>query len=293
MKFKVPKIQDYNLYRPLLECGEKTFENSFLNAIMWGEKYNYNYALLNDNKTLVIRLREESEDIYFLPLGEYFSETIDAVLDYCGGNALFCVSEGDRLDKLKLKFDNLELNPIEDNFEYVYNSEDLALLRGKKYHQKRNHISAFSRNYNWHYEDLSAENIKDIISVTEQWANEREDGSETLNAELKAINNVIYDYEKLNIIGGIIYVDNNPVAYTFGQPLNEDVFDVNTEKALFSYRGAYAVINNEFAKRCLYPKYKYINREDDLGIEGLKKAKLSYYPETVLKKYLVRINKSL
>ena len=293
MDFKTPKIEDYALYKPLLECGEFTFENSFLNAVMWGEKYNYNYALLNNEKTLVIRLTEESENIYFLPIGDAFFETLDEIVEECGGSALFCVSEGERLEKLRSKYLNLDLIPIENNFEYIYKCEDLALLVGKKYHQKRNHISSFLRNYNYRFEELSADNIHDIIELTKKWAEEREECDDILTAELAAIEKVIYDFDKLNIIGGILYVDDTAVAYTFGQQLNEDIFDVNTEKALSDYKGAYAVINNEFVKKKLYPKYKFINREDDLGIEGLRKAKLSYYPEILLKKYLVRIEKSL
>ena len=106
--------------------------------------------------------------------------------------------------------------------------------------------------------------------------------------ENESIKNALSHLNELSIIGGIVYVGEKPVAYCFGTALNQNVFDVNIEKALSEYQGAYAVINNEFVKREL-SSFEYVNREDDLGIDGLRRAKLSYQPCQILKKYIIKI----
>lgn len=294
MHFKSPKVEDCALFKKFDFANEFSCENTFLNHFMWAGKYNYQFATFCED-TLVFRISDRGEMFYFLPIGNHFFEAIEEILNSYGNDVSFCAAEGSALEKLRKRYgDKLTLILIENNFEYIYNSQDLALLSGKKYHQKRNHISAFTRTYNWRFEPLSDNNISDIKVITENWIKER--GTELDNellTEIEAINLVVENYKSLSLLGGIIYVDNVPVAYTFGDEINDSVFDVTTEKALAEYPGAYTVINNEFAKQFLYPKYRYVNREDDLGIDGLRKAKHSYHPEILLKKYIIKIKNAL
>ena len=286
MDFREPSENEYLKYKEYLQCNELTCENSFLNAVMWKEEYQYRYAICNGS--LIIRITDNGKNIYFLPIGGNFEQSIKDIIECEQGNPLFCASDGERFEKFKQMYgDEYSYTPIEESFEYIYSRDDLADLSGKKFHQKRNHISAFSRKYNWKYKKMAGENICDALTVAKKWASERDLLSdETLNIELHAINRVLNRLDELEIVGGILYVDEVPVAFSFGSALNDFVFDVNIEKALSDYPGAYAVINNQFAKNELLG-YQYINREDDLGIEGLRKAKLSYHPEILLKKYLV------
>lgn len=288
MQFFEPKETEYLKYKKYLSNNETTCENSYLNAIIWKDYYNYRYSLCGDS--LVIRLSEGKNNIYFLPLGNDFQLAFDEILKAENGHPVFCVSEGERLDKfLHFYKGKYGLKPIPENFEYIYSKEALFNLSGKKYHQKRNHLSAFSRKYSWHYETMSEENICDVIKVSDLWLKERADIlDESLLHENSAIKRALSYFKELQIVGGIIYVEDEPVAYSFGTALNDDVFDVNIEKALNEYQGAYSVINNEFVKNEL-ENYSLVNREDDLGIEGLRKAKLSYYPEIILKKYLLEL----
>ncbi len=286
MNFIEPSEIDYLKYKEYLQCNEFTCENSFLNAVLWKEKYQYRYAVCNGS--LIIKIADKNKNIYFLPIGGDFERSVERIIECEHGAVTICASDGERLDEFKRLYgDKFLYVPIEESFEYIYNSADLAELPGKKYHQKRNHISSFSRNYNWKYEKLRKENINDALYVSEKWANERDFVSDqTINIERSAISRVLNHFDELEIVGGILYVDDNPVAFTFGSALNDCVFDVNIEKALADFPGAYTVINNEFVKNELL-KYRYINREDDLGIEGLRKSKLSYHPEILLKKYII------
>ena len=176
-----------------------------------------------------------------------------------------------------------------DSFDYVYLASDLSSLTGKKYQPKRNHISYFNRNYEWTYEKITAENIPDCLEMSRQWLQEStSDSKDDLENELKIITRVFDNYDALGFTGGLIRVGKKVVAYTMGEPLSDVMFCVHFEKAFADIRGAYPIINQQFVKNEL-SRYTYVNREDDVGAENLRKAKLSYHPAFMIEKYTVRI----
>ena len=176
-----------------------------------------------------------------------------------------------------------------DSYDYVYLSTDLISLTGKKYQPKRNHISYFMRNFNWVYEKITAENISDCIQMSRRWLEEStSEFKDDLEDELKIIKRVFENYDALGFVGGLLRVDGEVVAYTMGEPLSDVMFCVHFEKAFADIRGAYPMINQQFVKNEL-SRYTYINREDDVGAENLRKAKLSYHPVFMVEKYSVRI----
>ena len=282
MNFYPVEIKDYIKYKPLLQCDEMTCENSFLNAVLW-RSYNYSYAIYEGS--LIIRLSEGEKNYYYLPIGGDFKAGVEKIIAIEGGEPTFLLSDGARMTRFLEQYGDLfDLFETPDNFEYIYLQEQLAELIGKKYHQKRNHISSFSRKYEWRFEKMTSENCSDAIRVTDKWMVQRDASNDSeLIEERNSIEYVLSYFDELEIVGGIIYVGDEPVTFAFGTALNDKTFDINIEKADSDYPGAYAVINNAFAKEL--GGYIYLNREDDLGIEGLRKAKLSYYPEIILKKY--------
>ncbi|MCK9170654.1 MAG: phosphatidylglycerol lysyltransferase domain-containing protein [Treponema sp.] len=171
--------------------------------------------------------------------------------------------------------------------DYVYLTKSLAELPGGKYHKKKNHISQFMRRHpDVFYKPLTPENADDAFSVEETWFSENDGaGDYDKKAERDIIREALMMLDELNLTGGILYADNKPIAMTIGSAITEKVADVHFEKAVSEYDrdGAYAVINQEFAKTLT--KYEYINREEDMGIEGLRKAKLSYHPDLLLAKW--------
>lgn len=172
-----------------------------------------------------------------------------------------------------------------DTFDYVYNRYDLAELKGRKYQAKRNHISFFKKNYNWSYERIDENNISECLEMSEQWLEKYEsDHKEDLENELDIIRLFFDNFNALGCVGGLIRIDGNVVAYTLGEKVNDDIFCIHIEKAFSDIRGAYPMINQQFVLNEL-SDYKYIDREEDLGIENLRKAKLSYYPEILTEKY--------
>lgn len=171
--------------------------------------------------------------------------------------------------------------------DYIYRSEDLINLAGRKYHSKRNHLAQFGRTYSWTYEDLGDSNMQDCIALAKEWciASGGCGSDNGLDKEACALKKTFEHYKELAFSGGLIRIDGKAVAFTIGEEINSKAFVLHFEKALAGYNGLYAAINNEFAKRHL-SGYEYINREEDLGIEGLRKAKLSYNPEILLEKYI-------
>lgn len=171
-----------------------------------------------------------------------------------------------------------------DIAEYIYLADDLAYLRGRKFHSKRNHIKNFKENYNWSYEPITKSNIDDAFSVAKQWCVEHgcESGDEYAG-ERCALKKTFAHFEALKMRGAIVYVDKKPIAMAIGEEVSPDCFVVHFEKAVGEIQGGFAAINNLFALE-LAQQYTFINREEDLGIEGMRKAKLSYKPIILLEK---------
>ena len=222
--------------------------------------------------------------------GEY------AYFPICGDAELPCAIEklaGKRLlfatDAMLAKLDalgvNYECEPIPDSFDYVYRYDDLADLPGKKYHQKRNHIAYFETAHpDYVFQAVTPENIEECKEFSFKWAEQSLHGID--GEERLALDNALGSFFELGFEGGLIRAGGEVVAMSAGERRGS-AFVVHIEKAL-GIRGAYPLINREFVRNvcagcCL------INREEDMGLEGLAKAKKSYHPAFVMKKYSVRI----
>ncbi len=183
-----------------------------------------------------------------------------------------------------------------DDCDYIYERKKLAVLAGKTYHKKKNHVSRFLRIHEgeWEFRLLSLCNISDdIISVSKQWLDQRVEKAggqniadmEILRLELESIKLAVANKDSFNLEGGVLYIGGKPVAMTLASRISDGVLDVHYEKCLeaAAVDGAYAAINWCFANAC--PDFTYLNREEDMGVEGLRKAKLSYHPDILLDKF--------
>jgi len=233
---------------------------------------------------------------YIYPGGRYdIADVVAALREDAARRGVgfgFCVVEDWQADELDSAFPGVfERHESRDDCDYIYNAQDLITLAGRKYHGKRNHISRFTREHpEWSYEPITAENTAECIEACHIWhdAQHQEDESletsQGLAAERSIIEKALTERELLGLNGGLIRWDGKVIAFTLGERLNSDTYVIHFEKALPGFEGAYAVINNQFASNEL-TGYRYIDREEDLGLEGLRKAKLSYYPEILLQKY--------
>lgn len=172
----------------------------------------------------------------------------------------------------------------EASIDYIYTREKLASLTGKKLQPKRNHINKFDRLYpNYSYVPLLPERVEEYIAFADRWLQDEQHSGESLKAENEMIHSILNAFEELELMGGTLVVDDDIVALTIASKINDETIDVHVEKALISYEGAYSKINNSFVKS-LPESIRYINREEDLGLPGLRKAKESYQPDLRLAK---------
>lgn len=286
LKFKKVEIEDLEIYKKFTQnTKELSCENSFVNLLIWQSAYN-NMLAFSDGQ-MIVKSGENGRDYFKFPFGDDFEKGISLIREYCGNDApVFWAQQGPHLEHFKLLYPQFTLEPSRDDFDYIYLQSDLAELKGKKYHSKRNHINAFSNKYNWRYEKITRDNIEKVKICAAEWFKENSDRANELTVHEKNGLEIIFEnLERLEIIGGAILVENRVVAFTLGSKISDEVFDIHIEKALNDYSGAYAVINQQFAKNEL-GNFKYINREDDLGLEGLRKSKLSLKPCILLEKYI-------
>ena len=206
---------------------------------------------------------------------------------------------------LPLYGDRFEITEDRDNADYIYTSEKLCNLAGRHLSSKRNHIKHFERNGTWEFHKITADSCSCVASCSDSAAsgeykissiaearafvNEfyKEKDDPDLADEAVAIEELFENYDVLGCIGGLLYQNGEPVAFTAGTKLDNEVFDVHFEKALPGIEGAYTMVNSEFARmiRAEMPDIVAFNREEDMGIEGLRKAKESYHPDILLMKY--------
>ena len=285
LKFKKTEIGDIEVFKKYIGfSGELSCESAFVNLLIWQSAYNNMWA--EEDGQLIIKSGKGVDSSYRLPFGNDFLKGINLIREYSGEEYPdFWVQEGKRLDNFKANFgDKYLFEENRDAFDYIYLREDLANLSGKKYHGKRNHISAFSKKHNWSFKPITAENTEDVKLCAEKWYKENADREDKyLRCEKQGIITILDNMELLGVRGGAVYVDGKVVAFTLGSRISDEIFDIHIEKALSDYAEGYTVINREFARTLT--EYKYINREDDMGLEGLRKAKLSYKPAILLKKY--------
>jgi len=169
-----------------------------------------------------------------------------------------------------------------DNFDYLYRRTDLAELSGKEYHKKRNLVNAFLNSYSYEQKPLSKANVADAVAVLDEWR-----AAKGYEGDYAAAREALELYDLLGMRGCVYYVDGAPAGWCLGEPLSKArMFAVHFEKACDRYKGIYQFINQAFAQAL--PAYiRSVNREQDLGNEGLRQAKMTYRPSGFVKKYRV------
>lgn len=261
-------------------------ETSFANLCAYSFQYHGEYAIIDDCLVTRIHFIKDKEICYHTPIGEGNKEDIiKKIIEH----------NEDKKQKITLITDNktkCEIYEERDFADYLYLREDLQHLKGRKYQAKRNHINKFTSKYQWNYKELNSHNCFDCLPLLDKWKEQASEKTPQHNndyeKEKKVIEYLFQHFDDLDLYVGAIEVEKQIIAFSIGSKINNNTFDVHIEKADRDYEGAFALINREMATHI--PKnYQYINREEDLGIEGLRKAKLSYHPIKIIEKCFVRL----
>lgn len=279
-------IKRYYDMEPVRNC-EFTFANNFL----WAPFYQIRYAIVED---MLVFLSNEENMSVSCPLGNAdMKRIVDVLLQYFEEMGkpfkmhLVSPKQFEKLDKLYPGKFQIEYD--RDSADYVYEAERLISLSGKKLHGKRNHINRFKENYpDWSYEKIMERNVAECIEMAQEWRIQNSCAEKgEMHNEFCVTINALKHLKELELQGGLIRADGRVVAFSIGEPCGEDMFVVHIEKAFADVQGAYPIINQQFVEHEA-AGYRYINREEDTGEEGLRKAKLSYDPVFLMEKGLVR-----
>lgn len=259
---------------------------TFTNLYLWHYARHISYIILND--CLVIKTQyPDDEPFIFYPIHkdnnlEAKKQTILQIMQSCKAKGLrFSIHSLSQVDKEELQRlipNTFDFIYREDRSDYIYSIPELIALKGKKYHKKKTHLNRFLERYAFSYEALNAQNANELISTYQTWFGKISDvASDGLRNEYVGIIETLKEFNRLDFQGGILRIDGQIIAFSFGEPLNKDTIVIHIEKANTDFQGAYQAINREFLANA-WSDYKLVNREEDLGIEGLRKAKQSYQP---------------
>ncbi len=284
-------LEDKPFYDEYLEREEnRGCEFSFTNLYLWGRQ---RFAVVNGHVALFSQFDRRS--VYPYPLGEGDKRAVlDTIIADARARGIPCRITG-LTEKAKETIEALypqkfRFHCDEGSFDYVYSIDDLADLMGKKYQAKRNHLNRFSDAYpNATVEPIGEGNIDKVKKMLGEWYDNRvaKNPNADFHMERAALDKALRDYKGLEMEGLAIFDKDEVLAFSLASRLSKDTFDVNFEKARPDIQGAYAAINREMAKyiRDKYPSVRYLDREEDMGLEGLRKAKQSYYPHHMVRKW--------
>ncbi len=292
LEFRKITLEDQTWISKLLKLSDfMGAEYSFANNMAWCRLSDSSITRYKD--FYIVLMPHDDTFMYTFPAGQGdYVEVINLLREYSKAHGKKCAIFGvvePWLSWFQEHFDGeYHCQHLEDSSDYIYLAQDLIDLKGRKYHSKRNHLKKVDA-YPWTYEKLSKKDFEECITFSANLYNSK-DGYTDHSAvvEQYAIDTFFKYFEQFNLMGIAIRVDGKLVAYSIGEKLNSNTVVVHIEKADTSYDGMYVLINNLFAKEfCNTPDVVYINREEDLGIEGIRKAKLSYRPVFKVEKHLI------
>ena len=299
LNFKPVEAEDLEELNPFFcKRPNKTCDSVFLDSFIWREYYNVRYAV-SDNKAILWLMdldgktgsampicSEEDLEYYFWKLVEYFNTELKAPL-------YINLADEEAVEQLGLKNmpDKFKITEQVDLKDYLYDGNAMRTLSGKKLHKKKNHLNAFKREYEGRYEyrRLCCSDRGDVWKFLDRWREEKgEEVEEHLDYEVRGIHEILKNCSLLNVRMSGVYIDGHLEAFTIGSynPL-EQMAVIHIEKANPEMRGLYQMINQQFLIH-EFPEAEIVNREDDMGLPGLRQAKMSYAPMGFARKYRIK-----
>ena len=299
IKFKLLEQTDKAIFDSFFH--DRYYENShcnFTNLFMWRNPYQIAWAVKDE--VLYLKGSWQGKEFAMQPFGpkEKMPKAIGFWLNYFKEKNTDFIMSGleksmvEEMDKHYPK--RFHISEDRDNFDYVYETAALISLSGRKYHSKKNHLNSFKKTYpEAIYQPITSEiSLRCKLSINTWYKQHGTFDDPILTEERKAIIEVLNNFEYLNLKGGAIFIGERVVAFTFGEQLNENTAVIHVEKADPEIRGAYTAINQAFCQR-EWAHLQYVNREEDMGIEGLRKAKLSYKPVKMVEKFVAVLKDDL
>jgi uncharacterized protein len=292
--FKPIELQDRDIFREILKQYQpRVSEWTFTNLFIWRSLYRFQWSRYKD--WLMIICRDSNDSFYAMePMGPASRrEAAFVLLEWLSKEKDIADPRIERADKLLVSeldgLKNFAIEPSREHFDYVYLRNDLVALAGNRYRSKRNHINQLLRSYKFEYETLHRHHIDECLKLQEKWCLlKRCEDDMNLSSEWEAVREILHHYSALGLKGGVVTVEKKVMAFTIGELLNDETTVVHIEKADPDIPGLYQIVNQQFCEKT-WENVPYINREQDLGLPGLREAKLSYYPHHFVEKYRITL----
>ncbi len=296
--FKNVELNDKIWMDPLIAIADvRACHQNFTNIFAWSGIYKHLVARMNDY--LVVKTCSPTAgQHYFFPVGAGDIKLLFAAMKQdaleCGHEFKIIGVSPENIAEINSLFPgSFEYQELRDSSDYLYYLDKLVNLAGKKLQSKRNHINRFKANNTWSFEKISPLNLAECWEMNVQWCLARKERDDSMLAQEDcAVRRCFENYAALGLEGGLLRAGGRVIAYTIGEKLNSDTYVIHIEKAFNEVQGAYQMINREYAAliKETHPQMIYVNREEDMGFEGLRKAKLSYHPDRMEEKYLAKAN---
>lgn len=291
IEFKPVRLEDRQVIeRHTMPSGITNCDLAFANMFCWQAMYHSAWAVIEGFLVIRFQIGGGEKIGYMQPVGTGdFAPIIPCLAEdaHAHGQRLRIIGLTDRGREMirgmhagQFAFESDRA--LED---YIYSADDLRNLPGRRFQPKRNHINRFTAEYpDYRYEPLTPDRFAACMALEARWRHEHEGHTSELCAEQRAMQRAFDHFDELGMLGGCIYVGDRLVAFTYGSAVNDHTFDTHVEKADTAYDGAFTIINKLFAQH-LPAQFSLINREEDLGLEGLRRAKLSYHPVSIEHKF--------
>lgn len=280
-------LKHQEAYRTALAaCPEVTSDYAFANLYGWAEHYGLEWRIAHD---LVWIKQTIPQQTFWAPVGDW-TKVDWTKLPCLSGPAKFTRVPEALVGIWRQAFgDRLTAIEARDHFDYVYAVPELIELKGNKFHKKKNLLHQFEKSNIFEYTPMQADCVEEVLDMQAEWHGWQEHPSEALVAENQAISRVLKNFDRLgSLMGGTIRIGGKVVAYTVGEKLDKETIVIHFEKGDTRFKGIYQAINKHFLE-AQEDRFSLVNREQDLGDEGLRKAKLSYNPVQFMQKYDVEL----
>lgn len=298
LSFKCLTLEDKEIIEKYIDKSKlDSYEYLFSSLYMWRKLNNIKYAVIDD--VLIIEKNEEGKGTFYAQFFGYKKDNLTSIIDelikrnleFTDRDYLFGDVGDEFVDDLK-KYTDFSIDIVEDidDSEYIYNTQDLIELKGKKYHSKKNHVNSFLKTYSYDIKTINNENVKsDCMDLLHKW---HEEVAVTVDKEMlmeiDAIKDLFRELHFFDLNSIAIYVDGDLAGFAVGEKVNDRMALIHVERGEIAYKGIYAFLNKQFLVES-FQDTEFVNRQEDTGNEGLRKAKKSYHPEKMIKKYLVKL----
>lgn len=293
----IDKKDEINRY--LKRKCSKNSEFTFTNLFMWRKSYDIRYAIIDDMLCIMPKHTGGVRSATF-PIGFMREDgtegdikpVIDTLLNYfaeAGEEPLIRLYDDETVRRLTEAYPGkFMITEDVNSYDYVYSVAELTALAGKRFHSKKNHVNQFKKLYDWGYSALTSKDAEECLRLFEQWSSAKTDDNTGVDEEAEAVRELFLNWDRLDVSGGCIRVGGEMAAFSVGEPLCGKMAVIHLEHANTDYQGSFAIMNQQFLEN-RWQDFEYVNREEDMGIPGMRKAKESYRPVFMVKKYVATL----